>query len=439
MEHDFISLSGAFTRRIPCVVVADCVGDSGKSNKTEIEHALREFHTVLQHDISFRDSVDICVMCAGEKIVDFCHVEQFQVPEIATDACLPLDDALDSAIDLIESTKKAYRLLGISYHRPWLYVMSAGHTANCLPNNHTKERLQSLISARKLCYVPVGIGDVNVDALQSYYPKDAYAKPVLKATVSSFRDSFHIMDDEVLPSSLDEIDIANTPTDSTLFIEEDDVDYPDTISTITVSLDDSDWVTPCVFLIERSENISSKALKKAEQMIQDFCNELEATDFIRNPEICIISYASDVIVDVDFCESIRVKIPAHMPSGDAVFNQALLIALDKLEEKRKEYFACGKYCKTPIIFAVGSGTSSDPNFKIAVVEKIQQLVDQGNLYFYAVGCGLVDVEQFCSYYGNHPLIVKAVYPTITSTLSSIPILSRSIPGPIEPTEITLAL
>ena len=158
-----------------------------------------------------------------------------------------------------------------------------------------------------------------------------------------------------------------------------------------------------------------------------------------NAEICVISYASDVIVDVDFCESSRVKIPAHMPSGDAVFNEALLLALDKLDQKQKEYSACGKYCRTPFIFAVGTGVSTDSELKTGVVERIQQLVDQRNLHFYAIGCGMVDVEQFCSYYGNHPLVEKAVYPTIISTLSSIPIVSRSLSGPLEPITVSLDL
>ena len=413
MEPELISISKAFTRRIPCVVVVDYVGDSRRLNVTEIEHALHEFHTALQHDITFRDRVDICVMCAGKEIMSFRSGEEFQVPHIAENACSSLDSALDSALDLIESRVEEYRLYGLLIARPLLYVISDGRTANCSPENYTKARLQNLVSARKLIYVPVGIGNANVDALQSYYPTDAYAKPVLKPAAIDLKDAFFVLEDDVTlispEDNWDDIDLSGLPSAIT------SLDFgPEAPTTVTIPLDDPNRVSPCIFLIDRSSNISSKALTRGEQMIQDFCNDLESTDHIKDAEICVISYADDVTVDVDFCESSSVKIPSHIPSGGADFNEALLRALDKLEQRQKEYSSCGKHCRTPYIFAVGTGISTDSELKAVAIERLQQLFDQGNLNFCAVGCGLVDVEQFCSYYGNDPYFKKAVYPTIIS-------------------------
>lgn len=438
MEPELISISKAFTRRIPCVVVVDYVGDSRRLNVTEIEHALHEFHTALQHDITFRDRVDICVMCAGKEIMSFRSGEEFQVPHIAENACSSLDSALDSALDLIESRVEEYRLYGLLIARPLLYVISDGRTANCSPENYTKARLQNLVSARKLIYVPVGIGNANVDALQSYYPTDAYAKPVLKPAAIDLKDAFFVLEDDVTlispEDNWDDIDLSGLPSAIT------SLDFgPEAPTTVTIPLDDPNRVSPCIFLIDRSSNISSKALTRGEQMIQDFCNDLESTDHIKDAEICVISYADDVTVDVDFCESSSVKIPSHIPSGGADFNEALLRALDKLEQRQKEYSSCGKHCRTPYIFAVGTGISTDSELKAVAIERLQQLFDQGNLNFCAVGCGLVDVEQFCSYYGNDPYFKKAVYPTIISALPYFPIVLSSLSGPLEPITITLDL
>jgi len=442
VESELISISKAFTRRIPCVVVVDYVDDSRRLNVTEIEHALHEFHTALQHDITFRDRVDICVMCAGKEIMSFRSGEEFQVPHIATDACSSLDNALDSAIDLIESRAREYRQYGLITSRPLLYVISDGRTANYSPENHTKVRLQNLISARKLFYVPVGIGDADIDVLQSYYPDNYTHKPVIKAIASALQDSLFILDDDVSlifpDETLDEIALP-PPSAITLFLGDDEVEYPVPPTTVTIPLDDPNRVSPCIFLLDRSSNISSKALTRGEQMIQDFCNDLESTDHIKDAEICVISYADDVTVDVDFCESSSVKIPSHIPSGGADFNEALLRALDKLEQRQKEYSSCGKHCRTPYIFAVGTGISTDSELKAVAIERLQQLFDQGNLNFCAVGCGLVDVEQFCSYYGNDPYFKKAVYPTIISALPYFPIVLSSLSGPLEPITITLDL
>ena len=446
MESELISISKAFSKRIPCVIVVDYVGDSGRLNVTEIEHALHEFYAALQHDITFRDRVDICVMCAGKEIMSFRSGEDFQVPHIVENICLPLDSALDSALDLIESRVEEYRQCGIIITRPMLYVISDGRTVNCLPESHTKVRLQSLVSARKLIYVPVGIGNANIDALQSYYPTDAYAKPVLKPTAIALKDSFFVLEDDVTLVSHDDdfdeiIELLNFPPPTVSFLDlgADEVEYPVAPTTVTIPLDDPDRVTPCIFLIDRSSNISLNALTRAEQMIQDFCNDLESTDHIKDAEICVMSYADDVTVDVDFCESSIVNIPSHIPSGGAAFNEALLLAFDKLEQKQKEYSSCGKHCRTPYIFAVGTGISTDSEQKAIVIERIQQLIEQGNLNFCAVGCGLVDVEQFCSYYGNDPYYKKAVYPTIISALPYFRIVLSSRSGPLESTVITIGL
>lgn len=245
-ESELISISKSFTRRIPCVVVVDYVGDSGRLNVTEIEHALHEFHTALQHDITFRDKVDICVMCAGKEIMSFRSGKEFQIPHIAENACSSLDSALDSAFDLIESRVAEYRLYGLIIARPLLYVISDGRTANCSPENHTKAHLQNLVSARKLIYVPVGIGNANVDALQSYYPTDAYAKPVLKPAAIGLKDAFFVLEDDLTlispEDNWDDIDLSGLPSAITSL----DIG-PEAPTTVTIPLDDPNRVSPCIF------------------------------------------------------------------------------------------------------------------------------------------------------------------------------------------------
>ncbi len=200
------------------------------------------------------------------------------------------------------------------------------------------------------------------------------------------------------------------------------ISYPvNTIpTTISIPLDSEDLYfsndvcIPYVFVIDRSDSISYQALAYARQMVQEFCNNYKQPVHISSVEFCVISYASNVTVDVDFCSGAEVDIPAYSISSGSSLNTALLLALDKIEQKKNEYTNYGQVCKAPHIFAIGTGIATDSELRNAVIEKLHPMINYEDLYFYAIGCGLVDVNQF-SYYFENTLARNAVYPSINAT------------------------
>ena len=486
MTYKFNSNQKMYDTLVPCIILVDSSSHMEGLPITNANCALAEFQKVLDSEPYLGKKIDVCVMSYGDTIktvLDFLPGKDFCAPILSAAGSPILDEGINAALDKLDQRRALYRELGVNYSSPFLFVITDGIarvTHAYSVTTAAEERLSRYIQQKKIHYFPVVVndcsGNYSTELLQKYYPLTAVAKPVYQPSFESFReileklfdddyflyqeaecepfeskhpatdppplptwlncaDPFQAMNDDSI-STFERTESAHPPMAITLSLREDKVDYPPVLSTVTIPLDDPDRVSPCVFLIDRSSNISSKALTRGEQMIQDFCNDLESTDHIKDAEICVISYADDVTVDVDFCKSSSVKIPSHIPSGGAAFNEALLLALDKLEQKQTEYSSCGKHCRTPYIFAVGTGTSTDPELKTAVIERMQQLVAQRSLYFYAVGCGMVDVAQFCSYYGASFIGVKAVYPSITAALSSSPIVSRSV---LEPITISLSI
>lgn len=199
------------------------------------------------------------------------------------------------------------------------------------------------------------------------------------------------------------------------------ISYPvNTIpTTISIPLDSEDLYfrndvcVPYVFVIDRSDSISYQALVDARQMVQEFCNKYKQPVHISSVEFCVISYANNVTVDVDFCPGAEVDIPDYSISSGSSLNAALLLALDKIEQKKNECSNYGQVCKANI-FAIGTGIATDSELRNAVIEKLHPMINYEDLCFYAIGCGLVDVNQF-SYYLENTLATNAVYPSINAT------------------------
>ena len=87
--------------------------------------------------------------------------------------------------------KKEYKDQGVSYYRPWLFVLTDGAPTDTGLEASAKSRLQDAIRNKKVTYMPMGIGDgADTRKLQEYYPDEAAAKPVLKADAKNFKEAF---------------------------------------------------------------------------------------------------------------------------------------------------------------------------------------------------------------------------------------------------------
>jgi uncharacterized protein YegL len=58
--------------------------------------------------------------------LDFQTADVFTPPVLSTTGNTPIGQAIESGIELINSRKAVYRQNGISYYRPWVFLLTDG-------------------------------------------------------------------------------------------------------------------------------------------------------------------------------------------------------------------------------------------------------------------------------------------------------------------------
>ena len=161
-------------QRLPCVLVLD----TSFSMSGQPIHELREGLEIFAHELRTDDDASqkvqvLIVKCGGnaEVINDWCDAENFSPPIVEADGGTPLGEAVRIAADEIESQKQAYRDAGVSYLKPWLFIISDG-----APTDHWQDAANDLVQkerAGKWTTFPIAVEGADVDVLGQFALRDA--------------------------------------------------------------------------------------------------------------------------------------------------------------------------------------------------------------------------------------------------------------------------
>jgi uncharacterized protein YegL len=127
------------SQRQLCVLVLDASGSMTQSvqgtGKTRIEllnEGVRALYDDLMQDEVARNRVRLAIVQVGgvnndaRVMMDWVDVMDFQPFDLVTGGTTPLAQGLRSGLQLIENEKMSLRSAGITFTRPWMFVMTDG-------------------------------------------------------------------------------------------------------------------------------------------------------------------------------------------------------------------------------------------------------------------------------------------------------------------------
>ena len=119
-----------FNREERCavVLVLDTSGSMAGTPINSLNEAIQSFHEYILADPMVSTKVDIGIVSFSHFLTwqDFVNANQFQPPYLQADGGTIISFPLDVALDLVTKRKDTYRLNGISYHRPWIILITDG-------------------------------------------------------------------------------------------------------------------------------------------------------------------------------------------------------------------------------------------------------------------------------------------------------------------------
>lgn len=193
MPFDFESMipQNIGERHVPCVLLVDTSGSMMGRPMDELNEGLREFGKALDQDEQARGCADVCVISFNSGIqteVPFCPAANYISPQLLAGGLTSMNQAILEGLYMIEERKNLYRSYGISYFRPWMFLLTDGAPTDTEYENIAKQKLGEAIRGKKLNFFPMGIGNANIGKLKSYTSDGSGI--VLKASASNFKEAF---------------------------------------------------------------------------------------------------------------------------------------------------------------------------------------------------------------------------------------------------------
>ena len=162
-------------QRTPCVLVLDASGSmgfrphSGVRAIDELNAGLVEFEKSLKADPAALTRVQIAIICVGgpknnaSLLLDWTDSTYFEAFNMVASGETPLAEGILLAHETIERGKQELRAAGISYTRPWMFVITDGEPTS--PDPLWQKAVQETIDAqqqKKVEVFPIAVAGANI-------------------------------------------------------------------------------------------------------------------------------------------------------------------------------------------------------------------------------------------------------------------------------------
>jgi uncharacterized protein YegL len=181
--------------RVPCVLLldtsgsmAEVVADAGQDTGEIVQQDGKTYRAVSggttridllnQGLITLRDTLgadslaskraEIAIVTFGGTVTtiqDFVTAEHFQPPHLKASGGTPMGEAILLGLEMIAQRKSTYRANGISYYRPWLFLITDGGPNPNDPWQTAAVQVKQGEASKSFAFFTVGVEGANFDVL----------------------------------------------------------------------------------------------------------------------------------------------------------------------------------------------------------------------------------------------------------------------------------
>jgi uncharacterized protein YegL len=174
--------------RVPCILLLDTSASMRGGPIADLNDALRKFDDDLKDDAQLQLSLELGIVTFGPvaEVSDFTPASGFIPPMLeANGPDTPMGAAILMAVDKLQARKAFYRSQHVSYHQPWLVMITDGQPTDPQNIPAARSRVHDLEAQKKLVFIAAGIEGADMRVLS-----DLSVRPAVPARSSNLARLF---------------------------------------------------------------------------------------------------------------------------------------------------------------------------------------------------------------------------------------------------------